>query len=421
MANSKLFAFSALVLVAIANAQVAPTIESDRNDIMINAPNGKVQLQSNGGCSIGSDEICKLQTDLATMTASMTQLQAKLKSTTDKLATAVASLVVTPDTDDGSSSVGSYTQFVLDQVTDVATKSFTDATYVAMSDASNFVQQSDFETVAANQGEIQQRLVEFQKEIKAALAKVENATKLPDIPMCEGFPSFANGIADKFVEHVAGTVVTLSCKESFQLVGSKSALCLSSGTWHTDKKPSCEACKISWKDLATKRNNFGNFTGGASPTSKDMRSGNPRGETSMQLQPYNVDGPIYGISFSYQYVNGYGTTGDSNTAWTDMRVYIVDADDFLNRVKVYDTKESGQEMGGYSYDNCCQRVSTCWGSESDANDGCYSNRINVKYEKTTPILKAKKRAYVLFEFNNNARNVHINDDAMEMKVSGMVC
>lgn len=141
----------------------------------------------------------------------------------------------------------------------------------------------------------------------------------------------------------------------------------------------------------------------------------------MQLQPYNVDGPIYGISFSYQYVNGYGTRGDSNTKWTDMRVYIVDADDFLNRVKVYDTKESGQEMKDYSYDNCCQRVSTCWGSESDANDGCYSNRINVKYEKTTPILKAKKRAYVLFEFNNNERNVHINDDAMEMKVSGMVC
>jgi len=421
MANSKLIAFSALVLVAIANTQVAPSIESDKNDILINAPNGKVQLQSNGGCSIGSDEICQLQKDLATMTGQMTNLQGKLQTTTDKLATAVASLVVTPGTDDGNSSVGSYTQFVLDQVKDVATKVFTDANYVSKTDASNFVQQSDFDTVNTNQETIQQNLLEFQKEIKVALAKVENATKIPDIPMCDGFPSFDNGVADKYFEHVAGTRVALTCKESFKLVGSNSALCLSNGTWYTGKKPSCEPCKLTLKSLDTDRNDFFNFTGGASKTGNDMRSGNPRRETSMQLRPFNTEGPIYGITFSYQYVNGYGVGGTQ--AHTDMRVYIVDSDDFLNRVKVYDTKESGQVMGSYSYDNCCQRTNNneCWGSEDNPNDGCYSPRIPVKYQKSAAILKAKKKAYVLFEFSNNNRNVHINDDAMEMKVSAMVC
>lgn len=64
-------------------------------------------------------------------------------------------------------------------------------------------------------------------------------------------------------------------------------------------------------------------------------------------------------------------------------------------------------------DTCSQKGG--WGSDTIKGDGCYSKPVHVDVPIAgTP--KGLKEFFILFEFTNNDRNMHLNEDGMNMKV-----
>jgi len=139
-------------------------------------------------------------------------------------------------------------------------------------------------------------------------------------------------------------------------------------------------------------------------------------------------------------VAGYGRCGDScsNTP-PRIRVYLQNAEDETDRILAWDsdtTDGSGIRLdgqgcppltdahnpdgfqGGCDYDNCGERG--WWGNDDDGNDGCYSQRIFVNKTSLTG-LESASRAQVFFTIDNRDRNMHINEDLMNVQINARAC
>jgi len=72
------------------------------------------------------------------------------------------------------------------------------------------------------------------------------------------------------------------------------------------------------------------------------------------------------------------------------------------------------ELDTYDYDTCHQNGG--WGNSNIQGDGCYSKPVKVD----TPVSTKSTEFYVLFVFTNNDRNMHLNEDGMNMQY-GLSC
>ena len=118
-----------------------------------------------------------------------------------------------------------------------------------------------------------------------------------------------------------------------------------------------------------------------------------------------------------------------------MQVYLADADDDdAARIMAWDSDNSVDGIrldgsgcppltdaqnpdgfqGGCDYDTCWQRG--WWGRNNNGNDGCYSQRIYVNKPNLSGLASAT-RAQVFFTIDNRDRNMHINEDLMNVQIA----
>jgi hypothetical protein len=172
--------------------------------------------------------------------------------------------------------------------------------------------------------------------------------------------------------------------------------------------------KDQWLPIPTGlRRDFKVVPGHGSPsvTSRDIRSGNPNQESWVRLP--NVMAPVVTrLRFQYEYVVGYGRWGrkvPKNVKGPHFTVSLVDAKTG-KQTEVY----KSPELDTYDYDTCSQHGG--WGNSKIKGDGCYSNPVKVD----VPVSIKSTEFYVLFRFTNNDRNMHLNEDGMDMKF-GIKC
>ena len=198
---------------------------------------------------------------------------------------------------------------------------------------------------------------------------------------------------------------------------------------------------------------------------RDFRSGNPGEKTKWLVGPISISA-VQKIKFEYEYVTGYsGNCGwakytgfracENNQNWQTkspiMNVYLQNAENEDQMQMIY---TSGM-LKHYPYDNC--GANGGWGESETKNDGCYSPPVKVEAQKqsdgswamteNTELTKAigdlekgepgatektsKKGNYdaeawvndatnfkVVFEFDNRARNMHLNPHHMDMQILG---
>ena len=139
-------------------------------------------------------------------------------------------------------------------------------------------------------------------------------------------------------------------------------------------------------------------------------------------------------------MTGYGRCGDECTNTPPrIRVYLQNADDETDQVLAWDSDNSDGDgvrldgqgcpaltnsqnpngfQGGCDYDNCGDRGG--WGNDDDGNDGCYSQRIYVNKPNLSGLASAT-RAQVFFTIDNRDRNMHINEDLMNVQINAQAC
>merc|ERR1711865_351378 len=162
--------------------------------------------------------------------------------------------------------------------------------------------------------------------------------------------------------------------------------------------------------------------GSPSPTARDIRSGNPHQESWVRLPNVAASNPPNKLRFNYEYVVGYGRYGrnvPSRVKGPYFTVSIVDAKT-SKATEVY----KSPELDTYDYDTCRQNGG--WGSSDIKGAGCYSNPIHVEVPVKAHISDCTSDSasacqfYMLFRFFNNDRNMHLNEDGMQMEY-GVLC
>lgn len=384
-----------VAFAALTHAQRGPPqIQADGNNLVVQAGNGDITLQTRQRTCSGSD-ICDL-------VASMSTLRSQMNSMADEL--------------DPDFVGGTVNTLMADIATRPTNQAANDMFLSPTEGDQNYAPLQDFQTLDQS---LSTTTAGIYQELQLINATLSSGIQFP---LCAALTAPSNGRVSSHVEHLPGVVVTIGCNSGYILsAGSAtSALCLSNQTWrYNGNVPSCIVSPLTWTPVAWTINRYQNIFGGASifAGGRDFRSGDPNQRTGFQLPTINIcqGGGVSGIDFYYQFVTGYGNCGqncDPNRAPT-MKVYIVNADNVQDRMLVYDNLASNHPLYGYDYDTCGNN----WGSNDDPNDGCYSPRIHVQSPANTPIaLQTASRVYVRFEFANRGRNVHINDDAMNMRI-----
>eukprot|EP00041_Stephanoeca_diplocostata_P034892 m.1211215 g.1211215 ORF g.1211215 m.1211215 type:complete len:416 (-) comp24593_c1_seq31:3901-5148(-) len=242
-----------------------------------------------------------------------------------------------------------------------------------------------------------------------------------EFPLCPSPPTIANSTATDHIEHAPGTFVTYRCTSGFKMFGAPSILCLSNGTW-SGVLPRCVACPTTWVNVSTALSDYRDIVGPGAfvfAGGRDYRSGEPRQTSSFNLQPVAVTaGGITAVYFRYSYVVGFGTCGTTCTNnGPQFSVYIVNNANPTQRVLVY----ASPRLQGYDYDTC-----SGWGSDAVVGDGCYSPMITVYNTSIAGsdglgVLRTATSVYMRFEFQNNDRNMHLNDDGMDMRIRALEC
>mmetsp|Transcript_10672 Transcript_10672/g.31984 ORF Transcript_10672/g.31984 Transcript_10672/m.31984 type:complete len:99 (-) Transcript_10672:184-480(-) len=98
-----------------------------------------------------------------------------------------------------------------------------------------------------------------------------------------------------------------------------------------------------------------------------------------------------------------------------MSAWLVNADDTSDAAMIMQT----QPLIGYDYDTCGSNGG--WGSNSVPGDGCYSPVQQVNRTFSPPVLQSATGLYVEFRFQNNRRNMHLNDDGMNLQIRAHQC
>lgn len=275
------------------------------------------------------------------------------------------------------------------------------------------------------------------------------------------------------VPFVPGIVVETTCGPGYGIKGatfgsderSYERVCYSDGTWASvaDKRKftedaTCEKCEgkpYSTVDVTK----FYRNTQGAR-WGRDFRSGNPGETSTWTVGPLDLAG-FQGIKFEYEYVFGYS----GNCGWTkggtfkdcsgvpdrdfpEMKVFVTNGEQGNEdaRVQFY----SSGHLRNYPYDNCNQNGG--WGDSATKNDGCYSPAVVVDANRDSDTgawsfnekaegkpgpqeattrdieydapgdagawLKDATTINIVFEFNNNRKNMHLNPHHMDMQLAG---
>ena len=148
-------------------------------------------------------------------------------------------------------------------------------------------------------------------------------------------------------------------------------------------------------------------SGNPSKTRRDIRSGNPHEVTQVRLPNIASAKPVIRLRFNYQYVVGYGRWAadvPANVQGPSFTVSVVDAASDAETV-VY----TSPELSTYDYDTCAANGG--WGDDGVADDGCYSPPVPVD----VAVDMRTSEFYIMFTFSNNDRNMHLNEDGMEME------
>ena len=149
-------------------------------------------------------------------------------------------------------------------------------------------------------------------------------------------------------------------------------------------------------------------TAAASLTERDVRSGGPSAVSQARLPDVATEQPPSRVRFSYEYVVGYGAWGSAvpdNVQGPTIGVSLVDVATGTESV-VY----TSPELGEYDFDSCGDD----WGEDDVAGDGCYSPPVHVD----VPVQGFDSTEfYVRFTFTNNDRNIHMNEDGLDMTIS----
>ena len=148
--------------------------------------------------------------------------------------------------------------------------------------------------------------------------------------------------------------------------------------------------------------------GHMSKTSRDIRSGNPHETSMLRLPTMAVSSPIRQLTFCYEYVVGYGSYGanvPTGVTGPSFTVSIVDEASGAATV-VYQSPE----LMLFDYDTC--NANGGWGDDTIVGDGCYSPPVC----PNVPVDASTQEFHVLFSFTNNDRNMHLNEDAMNMQI-----
>jgi hypothetical protein len=151
--------------------------------------------------------------------------------------------------------------------------------------------------------------------------------------------------------------------------------------------------------------------GGASTTHRDIRSGNPHFTNTVQLTPIATESPPLRLYFQYSYVVGYGRFGAAVPEGTEGPMFTVGLVDVVTQQEtiVY----TSPMLDTYDYDTCGEHGG--WGADDDVNDGCYSPLVPV--DAPVPEGFTSTEFVVRFTFHNNDRNMHLNEDGMNMAVA----
>jgi hypothetical protein len=349
-----------------------------------------------------------------------------------------------------------------------------------------FVTKADARGTYATDATVKQQFTQLGKRLSEIQELVEkNAGE--KLPRCPDPNDPDNG----FVEHqsknpgndhpdvpfVPGVTIHYGCDSGYGIKGAVAGetnikayerVCYADGTWASvaDKDKfvgpaTCEKCQAARYNKIDVTKYYRQTQGAR--WGRDFRSGNP-GETN-----YWFVGPISAagfteMKFEWEYVTGYSwNCGQSKkTGFIDcdkegqdpsrgrykngpyMNVYIQDANDPENQVKVY----SSGMLKHYPYDNC--GANGGWGDVATKNDGCYSPAVKVKTTKQSngawtmteqaegspgPLPETnREESYdapkdtswfdetssykIVFEFENKGRNLHLNPHHMDMQVLG---
>jgi hypothetical protein len=167
------------------------------------------------------------------------------------------------------------------------------------------------------------------------------------------------------------------------------------------------SCVINnWQPISTGLGADFTVAAPASKTGRDIRSGNPGDVTEVRLPDIASPQPIASLRFNYQYVVGYGRYGadvPANVAGPSFTVSVVDAATGAASI-VY----TSPELSTYDYDTCAQNGG--WGDDGVDDDGCYAPATSID----VPVDLRTAEFYILFTFTNNDRNMHLNEDGMNM-------
>ena len=176
---------------------------------------------------------------------------------------------------------------------------------------------------------------------------------------------------------------------------------------HGRPPPGGQCVVDAWQRLSTGiGSDFQIVSGSASKTGRDIRSGNPHAVTEVRLPNVVSAQPIVRLRFNYQYVVGYGRYGaavPANVQGPTFTVSIVDSATDARTV-VY----TSPVLDTYDYDTCAENGG--WGDDGVDNDGCYAPATAVNVQ----LFGVTAEFYVLFTFTNNDRNMHLNEDGMNM-------
>jgi len=395
---------TSLALVGTAAAQDIPSIETVGNDVTIDAPRGNVNIGLQGGQTVS----------IAQMVSDMADMQSQIRVLTDQL-----------DEDN----LGGWRNTIEARVGGLPTdQEIADQYLTPTAAAETYATQTTVNTLSVN-ADGQQRAITALNAIVTAF------------PICDPLPVPTRGNTTDHEEHVPGTVVGISCNRGNTLTGATEAICLSNATWaYRGAVPTCTPCTTQWLDVPWALDRWENIQGPGS-RGRDYRSGNPRTTSSFNLPAINIGtSGVSGFRFYFQFVAGYGACGDTCTNDPPtITVYLQNADDPTDQILAWASDNSDGDgirlegrgcpaltdehnpdgfQGGCDYDNCGSRG--WWGSDDIGTDGCYSQRIFVNKPALRGLASAT-RAQVFFTVENNDRNLHINEDLMNVQINAEAC
>jgi hypothetical protein len=403
---------AALALVSTAAAQVVPSIEANGVNITIDAPVGDVLINTRSRTGQPPVSMSEMMSKMATMTSQMVEMSSRVQQLQQQL---------DPDNQDGW-------------------RNDIEARVGGLPTGQEIADQYLTPTAAADMYATQTTVRLIRTELNALVAAASSGDD-DAFPLCDPLPVPTRGNTTDHEEHVPGTVVGISCNEGYAQTGATEAICLSNTTWaYRGAAPNCSACATQWLDVPWALDRFENIQGPGS-RGRDYRTGNPRTTSSFNLPAIDIgSNGVSGFRFYFQYVTGYGRCGDECTnSPPRIRVYLQNAEDETDRILAWDsdtTDGSGIRLdgqgcppltdaqnpdgfqGGCDYDSCGNRG--WWGSDDNGNDGCYSQRIFVNKPNLSGLASAT-RATVFFTIDNRDRNLHINEDLMNVQINARAC